>query len=102
MPLPNFFPLFREEAPPMETLNTWESPLAQKRIILFSIRKQMIGRRSYSDTIHAKRRGKLAPKDRDEEGSTSSRGSPAQSPKENPQTPTQADIEARAFEITAC
>jgi hypothetical protein len=31
------------------------SPLAEKRVILFKIRKQIVGRRAYSDSVHSQK-----------------------------------------------
>ncbi len=38
-----------------QTTLRFVSPLAMKRIIFFSLRKQMIGRRAYSDSIRSKK-----------------------------------------------
>jgi hypothetical protein len=35
----------------METQQKQISPLAEKRILFFSLKKQMIGRRAYSDSV---------------------------------------------------
>ena len=69
------------------------SPLAEKRIILFTVKKQMIGRRAYSDSIYKKT--KLTTIGRYEE----QHSSPLSSPR---YTPSQAELEYKALTVGAC
>lgn len=105
------------------------SPLAEKRFIFFQIRKEMIGRRAYSDSIRftkavTNRRGddSKSPKSgNSKEGSlatvsssssfTISPGStPSHTPPHTPSQPlapasnsySQTELETRAFTIFAC
>lgn len=86
------------------------SPLLEKRIILFSIRKQMIGRRAYSESVRSKKATSAFTR---EDAKASSRldtqkESPGNSPKSDTTTETtssllsEAELVQRAYEVSAC
>lgn len=72
------------------------SPLAEKRIILFTVKKQMIGRRAYSDSIFKKTKHTIVGLYEEQNSSPSSASS---SPR---YTPTAAEVEQKAYTINAC
>jgi hypothetical protein len=72
------------------------SPLAEKRIILFTVKKQMIGRRAYSDSIFKKTKHTIVGLYEEQNSSPSSASS---SPRH---TPTAAEIEHKAATVHAC
>jgi hypothetical protein len=73
------------------------SPLAEKRIILFTVKKQMIGRRAYSDSIFKKTRHTIVGQNEEQNSSHSSASS---SPRNI--TPTQAEIDHKSAYVDAC
>jgi hypothetical protein len=76
------------------------SPLAEKRVIHFLIRKQMIGRRAYSDTIRTQ---KVKPLNKEANAvRTYKNPEETPSPPSTPEQFSQADLEARVYSIFAC
>ena len=63
-----------------------KSPLAEKRIIFFMLKKQMIGRRAYTDSIYSP---------------TSVVGVLPPSPPQSPKRPSTAEIELKSRTISA-
>jgi hypothetical protein len=61
------------------------SPLVEKRINLLSIKKQMIGRRAYSESTFKTPKREISV-----------------SPPKSPVSPTQREIEVIAFNVSAC
>ena len=66
------------------------SPLAEKRIILFTVKKQMIGRRAYSDSIYNKTKPTVIGRYEEQQSS---------SPR---YMPTQAEIHYKTLTVGAC
>lgn len=71
-----------------------QSPLAEKRIAFFIIKKQMIGRRAYTASVYTKTKSPV------EEHSSSS--STCSSPRVSPASPSAAELEYKAFHVNAC
>ena len=69
------------------------SPLAEKRVTLFTIKKQMIGRRAYTDSIYKKTTHVLGTKSElcISSSSSSTSSSPKVSPMSSPSTAELAD-----------
>lgn len=78
----------------MLVISPIQSPLAEKRMVLFTIKKQMIGRRAYTASVYTKTKIHV------EEHSTSS--STCSSPRVSPSSPSVAEIEFKAFNVDAC
>jgi hypothetical protein len=71
-----------------------QSPLAEKRITFFTIKKKMIGRRAYTDSIYLK--SSHTAKHDEQSISSPSLSSSSCS------TPRQSEIEYKALNITGC
>ena len=74
-----------------------QSPLAEKRITFFTIKKKMIGRRAYTDSIYLKSSHTAK---HDEHSITSSPSLSSSS--SSCSTPRQSEIEYKALNVTAC
>ena len=70
-----------------------QSPLAEKRIAFFTIKKQMIGRRAYTASVYTKTKSLV------EEHSSSS--STCSSPRVSP-SPSAAELEYKTFHLNTC
>ena len=73
----------------MLVISPIESPLAEKRMVLFTIKKQMIGRRAYTASVYTKTKSLV------EEHSTSS--STCSSPRVSPSSPSAAEMAQKGF-----
>jgi hypothetical protein len=74
-----------------------ESPLAERRIIFSMVKKQMIGRRAYTDSFCRKTTQVY----KNASSSSSSSSSASSSPKP-PTTPTAGELLEMAFSVSAC
>jgi hypothetical protein len=77
------------------------SPLAEKRIIFSTIKKQMIGRRAYTDSIYNKSKS-MSGRVNDAEEQNSSPSSRGSSPKSTESAISQSEIELKSFTVFAC
>jgi hypothetical protein len=75
------------------------SPSAERRLAVSLIRKELIGRRAYSDSIYGRKTSRGS-----ENGSviSSSSSSSTSSPKYEIYEVSSAEIEKMAFEVSAC
>ena len=71
-----------------------ESPLAEKRVIFSTVKKQMIGRRAYTDSFCRKTTQVY-------KSASSSSSSTSSSPKP-PTSPTAGELLEMAFSVSAC
>ena len=71
-----------------------QSPLAEKRIAFFTIKKQMIGRRAYTASVYTKTKSLV------EEHSSSS--STCSSPRVSPASPSGAEVVHKSFQFDTC
>ena len=77
------------------------SPLVERRITFFTIKKQMIGRRAYTDSIYNKSKSMIGSVN-DAEEKYSSSSSKDSSPKPASSVISQSEVEFKSYNISAC
>jgi len=80
------------------------SPSAEKRMAISLIRKELIGRRAYSDSIYGRKTNRLLGQGSNTFSgiSSSSSSSSTSSPKNEIHGVSAAELEKMAFEVSAC
>jgi hypothetical protein len=79
------------------------SPSAEKRVTISMIRKELIGRRAYSDSIYGRKTNRVTENGLHTLSSiSSSSSSSTSSPRYEVHEVSSAELEKMAFEVSAC